>query len=59
MRRRIFNWLLSKVTVGDLIYVIKRFMKKHEMKELEIVDLDGQGRKVMSGRIYCRLDKES
>lgn len=59
MRRRIFNWMLSKITVGDLVYVIKKFMKKHEMKELEIVDLDNQGRKIMSGRIYCRLDKES
>lgn len=59
MRRRIFNWLLSKITVGDLVYVIKRFMKRHEMKELEIVDLDGHGRKVMRGKIICRLDKES
>lgn len=58
MLRRILNWCLSWMTVGDLIWIIKRFMKKNEIKELEIHDLD-TGKKVMSGRIICRLDKES
>lgn len=59
MRRLIVRWIMSKVTLEDLLWLIKKLMKRNEIGELNIVDLDSKGRKVMSGRIYCRLDKES
>lgn len=58
MRRRILNWCLSWITVGDVIWLIKKFMKKNDIRELKIVDID-TGKRVMSGKISCRLDKES
>lgn len=58
MRRRILNWCLSWFTVGDVIWLIKKFMKRNDIRELQIIDID-TGKRVMSGKIICRLNKES
>lgn len=47
MRKIFIAWVLSKVTLADLIYIMKKIMKKDRVKVVEFNTSDG-----LTGKVY-------
>lgn len=42
MRRIIWRCILNRITIGDLIYIMKKLMKRDKVKMIEFYDRDGK-----------------
>lgn len=51
MRKLILRWIASKLTIGDVIFIMKHIMKKDRVKVVEF-DASEKGKKVMKGKVY-------
>ncbi|MBO7450924.1 MAG: hypothetical protein J6U54_11215 [Clostridiales bacterium] len=50
MRKKILRWVASKITIGDVIYVMSKIMKRDRVK---VVEFDvTSGSKTMTGKAY-------
>ena len=50
MRKQILRWVANKITIGDVIYVMSKIMKRDRVK---VVEFDvTSGNQVLTGKAY-------
>lgn len=55
IKKLIYKWLLSWISLYDIIYLIRKIMIRDELKEINLTDRNSDG-KAMKGRIYLTIE---